>query len=149
MTNRMRAANLLVSVALMGFMANPCKAQTWQDVGHEGTSTDTVMVDTDSIQIEGRFRIVSIMTVYPAARQNSHHVLMDRYVQKTAIDCDNRSFVGIQTQGFLNGKQIGTNAETSDWQNKMVRFKADPFSNRILASACSKPIDEIKTARPD
>jgi S1-C subfamily serine protease len=133
------ASQLLVFV-LLNAPAVTCLAARWKDVGNMGTSTDKIMVDLDSIQTVEPFRTVLIMTVYPAPRLNAHNIELDRHVQKTAVDCEHRTFVGIQTLGYLDGKQVGMGPETVDWQSKMVPFKTDATSNRIFALACAQSI---------
>jgi S1-C subfamily serine protease len=98
------------------------------------------MVDTDSIQSVGAYRIVVIMSVYPAPRTNIHNIELDRHVQKTGVDCEHRTFAGIQTLGYLGVKRVGTSPETPDWQSNMVPFKSDATSNRILTLVCSQSI---------
>lgn len=125
----------LISVILF---ASPCMAARWQEVGNPGTSTDKIMVDTDSIQNDGNLRLALIMTVYTVPRTNAHNILLDRHVQKTAFDCPNRTFIGIQTLGYLNNKQIGSSPETVDWRNKLIPLKNDPLTNRIALLVCSQ-----------
>ena len=102
-----------------------------------GVSTDKVMVDTDSIQTVGKLRTVHIMTVYPSPRTNANNVMLDRHVQKTGFDCAARTFIGIQTFGYLNGRQVGSGPETGDWKEKLVPVKNDALSNRVLSLVCS------------
>jgi hypothetical protein len=86
------------------------------------------MVDTDSVQSVGDLRVALIMTVYSAPRTNSHNILLDKHVQKTAFDCANRKFIGIQTRGYLNNKQVGSSPETEDWKNKLIPLKSNPLT---------------------
>src|SRR5580692_8356620 len=124
----------LIAVILL---APPCMAARWQEVGNPGISTDKIMVDTDSIQNDGNLRLALIMTVYTAPRTNAHNILMDKHVQRTAFDCANRTFIGIQTLGYLNNKQVGSSAETVDWRDKLLPLKNDPLTNRIANLVCS------------
>ena len=122
------------------FLAPPCMAARWQEVGNPGISTDKIMVDTDSIQSDGNLRLALIMTVYTAPRTNVHNVLLDKHVQRTAFDCTNRTFIGIQTLGYLNNKRVGSSAETVDWRNKLIPLKNDPLTNRIASLVCSQAV---------
>jgi len=96
------------------------------------------MVDTDSVQSVGDLRTALIMTVYTAPRTNSHNILLDKHVQKTAFDCANRKFIGIQTLGYLNDKRVGSSPETEDWKNKLIPLKNDPLTNRVFTLVCSQ-----------
>jgi S1-C subfamily serine protease len=129
-------------------LAPPCMAARWQEVGNPGISTDKIMVDTDSIQSDGNLRVALIMTVYTVARTNAHNILMDKHVQKTAFDCTNRTFIGIQTLGYLNNKQVGSSAETVDWRNMLVPLKNDPLTNRIAVLVCSTPPSSAAPGSP-
>jgi S1-C subfamily serine protease len=115
-------------------------AARWQEVGNPGISTDKIMVDTDSIQSDGNLRLALIMTVYTAPRTNVHNILLDKHVQRTAFDCTNRTFIGIQTLGYLNNKRVGSSAETVDWRNKLIPLKDDPLTNRIASLVCSQAV---------
>ena len=126
-------------------LALPCLAARWQEVGSPGVSTDKIMVDTDSVQSVGDLRVALIMTVYTAPRTNAHNILLDKHVQKTAFDCANRKFVGIQTLGYLNNKQVGSGPETDDWKNKLVPLKNDPLTNRVVTLVCSQPVNSDKS----
>jgi S1-C subfamily serine protease len=99
------------------------------------------MVDTDSVQSVGDLRVALIMTVYSAPRTNTHNILLDKHVQKTAFDCANRKFIGIQTRGYLNDKQVGSSPETEDWKNKLIPLKSNPLTNRIFTLVCSQPVN--------
>jgi S1-C subfamily serine protease len=121
--------------------ASPCMAARWQEVGNQGASTDKIMVDTDSIQSDDNLRLALIMTVYTAARTNAHNVLLDRHVQRTAFDCTNRTFVAIQTLGYLNNKRVGSSPETVDWRDKLTPLKNDPLTNRIALLVCSAAVN--------
>src|ERR1700722_11816500 len=125
------------ALVLLSLFAPPCIASRWQDVGNRGTSTDKIMVDTDSIQSDGNLRLALVMTVYPAPRTNAHGILMDRHVQKIAIDCANRTFIGIRTFGYLNDKQVGSNAELDDWKNKLIALPNDAMTSRVAALVCA------------
>jgi S1-C subfamily serine protease len=119
--------------------AAPCFASRWQEVGNPGISTDKILVDTDSVQSDGELRVALIMTVYSAPRTNAHNILLDKRVQRTAFDCANRTFIGIQTIGYLNDKQVGSSPETADWKTKLIPLKTDPLTNRITQLVCSQP----------
>jgi S1-C subfamily serine protease len=133
-------ASRIVVLVLLYAPAATSLAARWLDVGNMGISTDKVMVDTDSIQTVGAFRLVLIMSVYPAPRINPQQVVLDRHVQKTAVDCGQRTFAGIQTTGYLNGKPVGTTPEKAHWQSTMVPFESDATSKRILSLVCSQSL---------
>jgi S1-C subfamily serine protease len=109
-------------------------------------STDKVMVDTDSIQKLDEFRVVNIMTVFGAPRTNTHNITLDRRVQRTAINCADKTFHGIRTIGFLGEKQVGSSPEATDWKSKMVAIGADPLNNRVLNLVCSFQLAETQSA---
>jgi hypothetical protein len=116
--------------------AVPAFASHWIRVGSNGGPDDKVLVDTDSLQKVGQFTLVDIMTVYPAPFVNSHNIELDRYVQRTAIDCVRRTFVAVKTTGYLKGKPVGTSRELRDWRIMTVPLPSDPASNRIYGIVC-------------
>ncbi|MGB6306218.1 MAG: serine protease [Steroidobacteraceae bacterium] len=118
-------------------LATPGFASQWVEVGSSGVSTDKVMVDADSIQKIDEFKVADIMTVYPAPRTNVHNITFDRRVQKTAFNCAKRSFIGIQTTGYLDGKRVGSSPETADWRILLKPLNSDAMSNRIYALVCA------------
>lgn len=124
-------------LAALGFAVQPSFASRWVEVGNEGVSTDKVMVDTDSIQKVDEFRVVNIMTLFGEPRTNSHNITMDRRVQKTALNCADKTFHGIVTIGYLGEKQVGSSAEAADWKTKMVAVGSSPLNNRVLNLVCS------------
>jgi S1-C subfamily serine protease len=134
-------SQLLAPAALMALVcvAAPCFAARWQEVGNPGISTDKILVDTDSVQSDGDLRLALIMTVYSAPRTNAHNILLDKRVQRTAFNCANRTFIGIQTIGYLNDKQVGSSPETPDWRTKLIPLKTDPLTNRVTQLVCSQP----------
>jgi S1-C subfamily serine protease len=139
---------LLLGVIGINAWSTPCLAAKWADVGSAGVSTDKIMVDTDSLQKVDSFRVVDIMTVYSAARANSHNITLDRHVQRTAFNCADRSFVGIRTLGYLDGKQVGSSQETDDWRVKLHPLPQNPLSDRIYAIACAASIPVGEAAAP-
>lgn len=114
----------------------PALASHWIRVGSNGAPDNKIMVDTDSLRKLGQFTFVDIMTVYPAPLVNSHDIELDRYVQRTAIDCARRTFAAVKTTGYLNGKPVGTSRELKDWRIMTVPLPNDPTSNRIYQIAC-------------
>ncbi len=141
---RLAPAALIVLVCI----AAPCFAARWQEVGNPGISTDKVLVDTDSVQSDGELRLALIMTVFSAPRTNAHNILMDKRVQRTAFDCTNRTFIGIQTVGYLNDKRVGSSPETPDWRTKLIPLKNDPLTNRVTQLVCSQPAAPANSAAP-
>lgn len=135
---RLAGTRLLVLVlALVGPV--PAFASHWLRVGSNGGPDNKIMVDSDSLRKIGQFTLVDIMTVYPAPLVNSHDIELDRYVQRTAIDCAKRTFVAVKTTGYLKGKPVGTSRELRDWRLLAVPMPNDPTSNRIYAIACQSP----------
>jgi S1-C subfamily serine protease len=128
--------------------AAPCFAARWQEVGNPGISTDKILVDTDSVHGDGDLRLALIMTVYTAPRTNAHNITLDKRIQRTAFDCANRTFIGIQTIGYLNDKQVGTSPETPDWRSKLIPLKDDPLNNRVTQLVCSQPLAADKPPNP-
>ena len=94
----------------------PAFASHWITVGSNGGPDNKIMVDTDSLRKLGQFTFIDIMTVYPAPLVNSHDIELDRYIQRTAIDCARRTFVAVKTTGYLKGKPVGTSRELRDWR---------------------------------
>jgi len=137
-TGLYRLLSLVILLQLL--FAAPSFAARWQELGNAEASTDKIMLDLDSVQQLDAYRIVTLMTVYEAARTNIHGFKMDRHLQKTAIDCQRRAFSPIQVIGYLNGKQVGTGPETQDWRLKFVPFTLDAFSQRLLNATCAAPI---------
>jgi hypothetical protein len=129
------SARLLVMILALAEAA-PAFASHWITVGSNGGPDNKIMVDTASLARLGQFTLVDIMTVYPAPLVNSHDIELDRYVQRTAIDCTRRTFVAVKTTGYLQGKVIGTSRELKDWRILTVPLPGDPTSNRIYAIVC-------------
>ncbi len=111
-------------------------AARWVEVGNGSVPTDKVLVDTDSIQKTDDITIVDIATTYATPRTNSHNITMDRHVQRTAIKCADRGFVGIMTTGYLGDKRVGSGGETADWKTKFIPLPDKPMNNRIFALVC-------------
>ncbi len=128
------AALLALCLGLVGPL--PALASAWVTVGSNGSPDNRIMVDTDSLQKLGEFTIVDIMTVYPRPLVNSHDIELDRYVQRTAIDCARRTFVAVTTTGYLKGKPVGSSREVRDWRIMTVPLPNDPTSNRIYRIVC-------------
>ncbi len=99
--------------------------------------TDKILVDTDSIQKTDDITIVDIATTYATPRANSHNITMDRHVQRTAIKCAERTFIGIVTTGYLGDKRVGSGGETADWKSRFVPLPDKPMNNRIFALVCA------------
>lgn len=139
------AALLALSLGLVG--PHPAIASTWVTVGSNGGPDNKIRVDTDSLQKLGEFTLVDIMTVYPAPLVNSHGIELDRYVQRTAIDCARRSFVAVKTTGYLKGKPVGTSQQVRDWRIMTVPMPSDPASNRIYQIVCGPPAPSPSATR--
>ncbi|HUA24533.1 MAG TPA: surface-adhesin E family protein [Steroidobacteraceae bacterium] len=131
------ALPLVIVLALV--RAGPVFASHWIEVGSNGSPDNKVKVNTDSLRRVGQFTFVDIMTVYPAPLVNSHDIELDRYVQRTAIDCLKRTFVAVKTTGYLRGKPVGTSRELKDWRLFTVPMPNDPASNRIYQVVCGPP----------
>ena len=125
-----------VLVLIVGVMPLPTYAARWVEVGNGSVPTDKVLVDTDSIQKTDDITIVDIATTYATPRTNSHNITMDRHVQRTAIKCADRSFIGIMTTGYLGDKRVGSGGETADWKTRFVPLPDKPMNNRIFALVC-------------
>ena len=70
------------------------------------------------------------------------HILMVKRVQRTAVDCANRTFIGIQTIGYhLNDEAGGIKpgAPPIGGRTKLIPLKNDPLTNRITQLVCSQP----------
>jgi hypothetical protein len=135
-TRRLGGARLLVLVVASVTTA-PAFASHWIEVGSNGGPDNKVMVDTDSLRRLGEFTLVDIMTVYPTPLVNSHDIELDRYIQRTAIDCVKRTFVAVKTTGYLKGKPVGTSRALTDWRLMTVPLPNDPASNRIYGLVCA------------
>ena len=116
----------------------PAFASHWIDVGSNGGPDNKVMVDTESLRKLEQFTFVDIMTVYPTPIVNSFDITLDSYIQRTAIDCGNRTFVAVKTTGYLKGKSVGASREMIDWKIMTVPLPHDPTSNRIYTMVCGK-----------
>lgn len=114
----------------------PSFAAHWVYIGKSGDGADTIMLDTDSVHKLDPFTFVDILTVYAAPRANAYDITMDRFMQRTAIDCSKRAFVAVSTIGYLQGKRVGSSHETPDWRTKAVSIPNDPISNRIYDTVC-------------
>lgn len=114
----------------------PALASHWIAVGSNGGPDNKVLVDTESLRKLGRFTFVDIMTLYPAPLVNSHNITLDRFVQRTAIDCARRTFVAVKTTGYLKAQRVGTSRAMNDWSIMTVPLPHDPTSNRIYTLAC-------------
>jgi hypothetical protein len=111
----------------------------WIYIGTRGDNADKIVVDIASLQKLGRFTLVNIMTVYAEPRMNAHDITMDRFVQRTAIDCARHSFVGVTTVGYLHGKPVGSSSEKPDWRAETVPIPDDATSERIFHVVCTSP----------
>jgi S1-C subfamily serine protease len=138
------AATLIVLLLLA--LTRPCLAAHWLALGNADNSLDKIYVDTDSVEQVDGFRIVRIMSVYPAPRLNIHNINLDSHIQQTAFDCEKKMFYGIRMFGYLNGQQVATGPVTTDWKTKMIPESNSPLSQRILSTVCSLPITTGKKA---
>jgi hypothetical protein len=126
-----------VAALLLGLAGSlPAFASHWIAVGSNGGPDNKVLVDTDSLRKVGQFTFLDIMTLYPTPLVNSHDITLDRFVQRTAIDCAKRTFVAVKTTGYLKGQRVGTSRELRDWRIMAVPLPSDPASNRIYEIAC-------------
>ncbi|MFZ0501028.1 MAG: surface-adhesin E family protein [Steroidobacteraceae bacterium] len=132
----LRLRPLALLLALIGPV--PAFASHWIQVGSNGGPDDKVMVDTDSLRKLEQFTFVDIMTVYPTPIVNSSNITLDSYIQRTAVDCVERTFVAVKTTGYLKGKSVGTSREMTDWKIMTVPLPHDPTSNRIYTLVCGK-----------
>jgi hypothetical protein len=122
---------------LLGLVGSvPAFASHWITVGSNGGPDNKVMVDADSLRQLGQITFVDIMTVYPTPLVNSHDIELDRFIQRTAIDCARRTFVAVKTTGYLKGQRVGTSQALTDWKIMMVPLPNDPASNRIYRMVC-------------
>jgi hypothetical protein len=137
MTRQNGVRLLAVLLTLIG--SAPAFASHWVRVGSNGGPDNKILVDTDSLQKLGEFTLFDIMTVYPTPLMNSHDIELDRYVQRTAIDCVKRTYVAVKTTGYLKGKPIGTSRELRDWRLMTIPLPSDPASNRIYQVVCKPP----------
>ncbi len=133
---------------LIAALAQPCFAARWQELGNADNSLDKVYIDADSVEQMDGFRIVRVMTVYPAPRPNSHNITMDSHIQKDAFDCGKKQFYGIQLIGYLNGQQVGTGPVAVDWKTKMLPVNSNPLSQLLLSTACSLPLTSGEKKAP-
>ena len=126
-------------LALLALLVGPVPAfaSHWITVGSNGGPDNKIMVDTDSLRKLGQFTFIDIMTVYPAPLVNSHGIELDRYIQRTAIDCARRTFVAVKTTGYLKGKPVGTSRALRDWRLMTVPLPNDATSNRIYELVCA------------
>jgi hypothetical protein len=125
-------------LALLALLVGPVPAfaSHWITVGSNGGPDNKIMVDTDSLRKLGQFTFIDIMTAYPAPLVNSHGIELDRYIQRTAIDCARRTFVAVKTTGYLKGKPVGTSRALRDWRLMTVPLPDDPTSSRIYQLVC-------------
>jgi S1-C subfamily serine protease len=133
-----RAVALAFTLYLL--LPGPCMAARWLELGNSSTSLDKVYIDADSVQQIDGYRIVLVMTAYQKPRANKNNVMLDSHIQKNAFDCGNKTFSGIQTIGYLNGQSVGSSHAAADWKDKLTPVPADPFSQRVLSTACSLPL---------
>jgi S1-C subfamily serine protease len=143
-----RVAGLaLLAFALLG-VALPCHASRWVELGNAGVTTDKVMLDADSIETVDAFRTVDIMTLYSAPRENSHHITMDRHLQKTGFDCAAHKFAAIRTVGYLGDKQVGASPENADWKTNMRPVSDNLMDKRAFAAVCGTAPNGPATGKP-
>ena len=121
----------------------PAFASHWVRIGSNGGPDNKILVDTDSLQKLGDFTLFDIMTVYPTPLMNSHNIELDRYVQRTAINCATRTYVAVKTTGYLKGKPVGTSRELRDWRLLTIPLPNDPASNRIYQLVCKPPAPKV------
>jgi hypothetical protein len=120
--------------------AAPCLAAHWVKIGvsqPEGPESDTLLVDTDSLQIVGSWHVLDIMTRFAEPRPNKNDLVLDRYVQTTAFDCDKRTYALVRTVGYLGDQHFGSDHDVPNWQDKSSPVPDDSLTKRIFDIACS------------
>ncbi|MGA3009538.1 MAG: serine protease [Terracidiphilus sp.] len=141
--------SLALIFLLLAALTQPCLAARWQALGNADNSLDKVYIDTDSVEQVDSFRIVRLMTVYPAPRTNKNNITMNSVIQLTAFDCEKKTGHLIQEVGYLNTKQSGSGPVATDWKTKMVAVANNPITLRALSAACSLPFATGKKATVD
>ena len=128
----------LVTFALLLTVLFPQTSQAarWVEIGNADNSLDKSYIDADSIKEVDGFRIISVMTVYQAPRENKNGITMDRHIQKTALDCSKKQGVGIQTVGYLGDKKVGSGPENADWKTNLKPLADNATSQRVLTAVC-------------
>lgn len=129
---------LLVALAL-GAASTQCLATQWLEIGTTGPNSDTLLVDTDSLRVQGGLRLLDIMTRYAKPRPNANDLMLDRYVQTTAFDCQKRTFALVRTVGYLGEKSFAPEHDAAGWQSKMSPLPDDSLTQRIFSIACPPP----------
>ncbi|MFL9881028.1 serine protease [Herbaspirillum rhizosphaerae] len=139
-----RSSPLLIAAtaAVIGLSSLPqtVYAARWQEVGENETSLDKSYIDIDSVRQDGNIRVAQFMTVYEKARVNSHDIKMDRYIQRTAFDCVNKTISLISTVGYLDGQRVGFSPVRTDWMQNFRPLTETPFVQRSFALACTVPV---------
>jgi hypothetical protein len=126
---------------LISFLAHPCYAANWQQVGQtQGASTGLAYIDLDSLREEGGFRVALFLTIYATGAPNAHNFKLDRIAQETAFDCAKHTFTFLSTTGYLNGKEVGKSADKGDWRNNFKAVPRDAFSQLAYDLVCKSPI---------
>jgi S1-C subfamily serine protease len=147
-----RSSPLLVAAtaAVIGLVALPQSAYAarWQEVGENETSLDKSYIDVDSVRQDGNIRVAQFMTVYEKARVNAHDIKMDRYVQRTAFDCVNKTISLISTVGYLDGQRVGFSPVRTDWIKNFRPLADTPFAQRSFTLACTVPIQAAQATKP-
>jgi S1-C subfamily serine protease len=128
------------SVLCAVFATQPGWAANWRLMGNTDHSLDKVYIDADSIEISDGVRIVRVMTVYPTPRLNNQKITIDSHIQLTAVDCQTKLGIGIQTTVFLNGKEVGSRPAVADWRKKLVPLSNEPFQQHLFQEVCSLPV---------
>lgn len=133
---------------LFGVMASaPSFASHWIPVGiPPGHPDGRIVVDVDSLQKFDQFTLVDIMTIYATPLVNSHDITLDRFVQRTAINCATRTFARVTTTGYLGTKQVGASSESADWRISQALLPNDATSNQIYDLVC-KPAAPTPNAK--
>lgn len=123
---------------LIGVIASiPAFASHWIPVGvPPGHPDGRIVVDVDSLQKFDQFTLVDIMTIYATPLVNSHDITLDRFVQRTAINCATRTFARVTTTGYLGTKRVGASSESTDWRTSQALLPNDATSNQIYELVC-------------
>lgn len=133
--SRTTAARLVLWL-LAGGLAMPCLATQWVEIGATAPNSDTLLVDTDSLRIMGGLRVLDIMTRYAKPRPNANDLMLDRFVQTTAFDCQKRTYALVRTVGYLGEKSFTPEHDIAGWQSRMSPLPDDPLTARIFSIAC-------------
>jgi Surface-adhesin protein E len=138
---RRQSAYLAGIGGMLAFLASPCYADHWQQIGQpEGAAASLVYVDLDSLREEGGFRVATFLTILANGAPNTHDIKLDRIAQETAFDCAKHTFSLLSTVGYLEGKEAGKSSDKGDWRSNFKPVPQDTFSKRAYDLACKSPL---------